>query len=141
MTPLPIPPEGWDIVPTDINEASLRMELRKLRNKNKGKNDNVRARLEPCKRLHTFVALVSEFAETLIDIPEMTQKWLSQVIACSTSFLMLRIDSKACVRVLSGQLLVLTQWPTVCQLVHTRLPIQWHCRNFIGYGIWMCIQQ
>ena len=38
MTPLPIPPEGWDIVPTDINEASLRMELRKLRNKNKGKN-------------------------------------------------------------------------------------------------------
>lgn len=38
--PNPNIPNGYDRIPVDINEASLRMELRKLRNKNKGSKSN-----------------------------------------------------------------------------------------------------
>lgn len=34
--PNPNIPNGYERIPIDINEASLRMELRKLRNRNKG---------------------------------------------------------------------------------------------------------
>lgn len=37
LTPNPNIPNGYEKIPIDINEASLRMELSKLRNKNKKK--------------------------------------------------------------------------------------------------------
>jgi len=43
-------PDNYDKVPIDINEASLRMELRKLRNKTQGKKERGKKRRSDYKK-------------------------------------------------------------------------------------------